>query len=73
MRILLPEDDLRISDSAGKNLRASGFAVDIAADGRGGEEFPCPAFPIQTFSSPIWSAIDLSLHCQSTFPRQRKP
>jgi two-component system copper resistance phosphate regulon response regulator CusR len=39
MRILLVEDDRRISDSVGKNLRAEGFAVDIAPDGRQGEEF----------------------------------
>ena len=39
MRILLVEDDRRISDSVGKNLRAEGFAVDIAPDGRRGEEF----------------------------------
>ncbi len=38
MRILLIEDDNRVSAALAKNLRAESFAVDIAADGASGEE-----------------------------------
>ena len=38
MRILLIEDDRRIAASLAKNLRAEGYAVDIAYDGISGEE-----------------------------------
>lgn len=39
MRILLIEDDKRIAAAVSKNLRAEGYAVDIACDGIVGEEF----------------------------------
>jgi DNA-binding response OmpR family regulator len=39
MRILLIEDDPKLSDSIAKHLRAESFAVDIAADGIKGENF----------------------------------
>ena len=39
MRILLIEDDSKLSASIAKHLRAESFAVDIAGDGRKGEEF----------------------------------
>jgi len=39
MRILLIEDDSKLSASIAKHLRADSFAVDIASDGRKGEEF----------------------------------
>jgi DNA-binding response OmpR family regulator len=38
MRILLIEDDSKLSLSIAKHLRAESFAVDIAIDGRKGEE-----------------------------------
>jgi DNA-binding response OmpR family regulator len=38
MRILLIDDDQKVSASVAKNLRANGFAVDTAADGVKGEE-----------------------------------
>ncbi len=38
MRILLIEDDKRAASAIAKNLRAEGYAVDIAADGIAGEE-----------------------------------
>jgi DNA-binding response OmpR family regulator len=38
MRILLIEDDKRIAAAVSKNLRAEGYAVDIAYDGIVGEE-----------------------------------
>jgi len=38
MRILLIEDDLKLSASIAKHLRAESIAVDIAPDGRKGEE-----------------------------------
>ena len=38
MRILLIEDDQKVSASIAKNLRSRGFAVDTAADGIKGEE-----------------------------------
>jgi DNA-binding response OmpR family regulator len=38
MRILLIEDDKRLSASLSKSLRAEGFAVDVARDGVSGEE-----------------------------------
>ena len=38
MRILLIDDDRKVAASVAKNLRANGFAVDIAADGHKGEE-----------------------------------
>lgn len=38
MRILLIEDDPKLSASIAKHLRAESFAVDIAPDGRKGEE-----------------------------------
>jgi two-component system OmpR family response regulator len=38
MRILIIEDDPKLSASLAKHLRAEGFAVDIAATGRKGEE-----------------------------------
>ena len=38
MRILLIEDDKKVSAALAKNLRAESFAVDIAADGASGEE-----------------------------------
>ena len=44
MRILLIEDDIRLVESLGEQLRESGFAVDISTDGVEGlylgEEFP---------------------------------
>jgi DNA-binding response OmpR family regulator len=39
MRILLIEDDSKLSASIAKHLRAESFAVDIAGDGRKGEEY----------------------------------
>jgi DNA-binding response OmpR family regulator len=39
MRILLIEDDSKLSASIAKHLRADSFAVDVAGDGRKGEEF----------------------------------
>jgi DNA-binding response OmpR family regulator len=39
MRILLIEDDSKLSASIAKHLRAESFAVDIAHDGKKGEEF----------------------------------
>jgi DNA-binding response OmpR family regulator len=39
MRILLIEDDSKLSASIAKHLRAESFAVDIASDGNKGEEF----------------------------------
>jgi DNA-binding response OmpR family regulator len=39
MRILLIEDDSKLSASIAKHLRAESFAVDIAGDGKRGEEF----------------------------------
>jgi DNA-binding response OmpR family regulator len=39
MRILLIEDDSKLSASIAKHLRAESFAVDAASDGRKGEEF----------------------------------
>ncbi len=39
MRILLIEDDAKLSASIAKNLRAQSFAVDTAYDGTQGEEF----------------------------------
>jgi two-component system, OmpR family, copper resistance phosphate regulon response regulator CusR len=39
MRILLIEDDSTLSASIAKHLRAESFAVDIAGDGKKGEEF----------------------------------
>lgn len=38
MRILLIEDDKKIASAVSKNLRAEGYAVDIAYDGVKGEE-----------------------------------
>lgn len=38
MRILLIEDDKRAASAIAKNLRAEGYAVDIAHDGQTGEE-----------------------------------
>jgi len=38
MRILLIEDERRVSAAIAKNLRAESFAVDIASDGEQGEE-----------------------------------
>ncbi len=38
MRILVIEDDKKVSAALAKNLRAESFAVDIAADGASGEE-----------------------------------
>ena len=38
MRVLLIEDDRRVSAALAKNLRTEAFAVDIAADGESGEE-----------------------------------
>jgi DNA-binding response OmpR family regulator len=38
MRILLVEDDRRAASAIAKNLRAEGYAVDIASDGIAGEE-----------------------------------
>jgi two-component system OmpR family response regulator len=38
MRILLIEDDSKVSASIAKHLRAESFAVDIAGDGKKGEE-----------------------------------
>ncbi len=38
MRILFIEDDPKLSGSIAKHLRAEGFAVDIASDGKKGEE-----------------------------------
>jgi len=38
MRILLIEDDPKLSGSIAKHLRAESFAVDIAANGKKGEE-----------------------------------
>jgi DNA-binding response OmpR family regulator len=38
MRVLLIEDDRKVSASIVKNLKAEGFAVDAAPDGRKGEE-----------------------------------
>lgn len=38
MRILLIEDDKKVSAALAKNLRAESLAVDIAADGASGEE-----------------------------------
>ena len=38
MRILLIEDDPKLSGSIAKHLRAESFAVDIAADGKKGQE-----------------------------------
>jgi two-component system, OmpR family, response regulator len=38
MRILLIEDDPKLSSSIAKHLRAERFAVDVAADGKKGEE-----------------------------------
>ena len=38
MRILLIDDDQKVSASIARNLRSHGFAVDIAADGATGEE-----------------------------------
>ncbi|MFH0990365.1 MAG: response regulator transcription factor [bacterium] len=38
MRILVIEDDSKIAASISKHLRAEGFAVDIASDGKTGEE-----------------------------------
>jgi len=60
MRIRLSEDDLRISDSAGKNLRASGFAVDIAANlpfpGKGSPDLPpTVAHDISSSENALWS------------------
>ena len=39
MRILLIEDDKKISEAISKGLKAEGYAVDIAFDGIKGEEF----------------------------------
>jgi DNA-binding response OmpR family regulator len=39
MRILFIEDDPKLSSSISKHLRAESFAVDIADDGKKGEEF----------------------------------
>jgi DNA-binding response OmpR family regulator len=39
MRILLIEDDSKLSASIAKHLRAESFAVDIASDGKQGEEY----------------------------------
>ncbi len=41
MRILLVEDDPKISRSVAKHLRAEGFALDMAEDGTQGEELAC--------------------------------
>lgn len=38
MRILLIEDDKRAASAIAKNLRAEGYAVDVAPDGLSGEE-----------------------------------
>jgi DNA-binding response OmpR family regulator len=38
MRILLIEDDRRAASAIAKNLRAEGYAVDVASDGASGEE-----------------------------------
>ncbi len=38
MRVLLIEDDRKVSTALAKNLRAESFAVDVAADGISGEE-----------------------------------
>jgi DNA-binding response OmpR family regulator len=38
MRVLLIEDDRRLTEAIAKNLRAETFAVDIARDGKLGEE-----------------------------------
>jgi len=44
MRVLLIEDDARLQETLGTNLRAAGYAVDVSADGIEGlylgEEFP---------------------------------
>jgi DNA-binding response OmpR family regulator len=39
MRILLVEDDIKLSASIAKHLRMESFAVDIAGDGKKGEEY----------------------------------
>jgi DNA-binding response OmpR family regulator len=39
MRILIIEDDSKLSASIAKHLRSESFAVDIAGDGKRGEEF----------------------------------
>ena len=41
MRILLTEDDRRLSASIVKHLKAEGYAVDTAFDGVTGEEYAC--------------------------------
>ena len=44
MRVLLIEDDARLVEALGRQLRAAGFAVDVSKDGREGlffgEEYP---------------------------------
>ncbi len=37
MRLLIVEDDRKLADFVARGLRAEGFAVDLAADGREGQ------------------------------------
>ena len=39
MRLLIVEDDRKLADFVARGLRAEGFAVDLAADGREGRTY----------------------------------